>query len=145
MTRQHRLERRLKSLRYFCENLLLACVLRGAVSLDALFSQCALRYRRTALLCGQTFKSKEALPLRPRWGGVQHRSHGAVRTMRNALPPCRQMTWHYVYSLSVPVFHVSVHGTIESLCVESREPAVSSSLFRLLHGAPRLAFMRHEN
>ena len=51
--------------------------------------------------------------------------------MRNALPPCRQMTWHYVYSLNVPVFHVSVHGTIESLWVESREPAVSSSLFRL--------------
>ncbi len=51
--------------------------------------------------------------------------------MRNALPPCWQMTWHYVYSLNVPVFHVSVHGTIESLWVESREPAVSSSLFRL--------------
>lgn len=51
--------------------------------------------------------------------------------MRNALPPCRQMTWHYVYSLNVPVFHVSVHETIESLCVMSREPAVSSSLFRL--------------
>ena len=51
--------------------------------------------------------------------------------MRNALPPCWQMTWHYVYSFSVPVFHVSIHGTIESLCLESREPAVSSSLFRL--------------
>lgn len=54
-----------------------------------------------------------------------------MRTMRNALPPCWQMTWHYVYSFSVPVFHVSIHGTIESLCLESREPAVSSSLFRL--------------
>lgn len=31
----------------------------------------------------------------------------------------------------MPVFHVSIHGTIESLCGESREPAAPSSLFRL--------------
>ena len=65
---------------------------------------------------------------------VSEQNHFADGQEGNALPTCRQVTQHFFIYVMFACTRCLSTWTFQSLCVDSREPAVFSSLFAVCMG-----------